>query len=146
MVHVAQFAFIFPSGSEMIVVLIVGIMLFGRRLPQVGRKVAQTVVQLRQGFYRLKAEMDLDDDVREIKRSFRETRDDLTQAAEVPRGLRDPGGMLSDLTDEALSSVVPAEVLEDVPHALFDSENGLEASAGETAAGLDPAVAKSDDC
>ena len=129
MVAAAQLAFIFPSGPEMIVLVVVGIMLFGRQLPQVGQKVGRTVVKLRQGFQKLQAEMDLDNEIRDVKDSFRETRDDLTRVADVPRGLRDPGQMLQDLTDETLSAVAPDGVLEDVPHSLFESDGEPEAAA-----------------
>ena len=131
---IAQLGFIFPSGQEMIVLLVVGIMLFGRRLPQVGRTVGRTVVQLRQGFQKLQAEMDLDSEVRDVKNAFRETRDDLTQAADVPRGLSNPGEMLSDLTDATLSSFVPDDVLEDVPHDLFEIDSETDTAATDAAA------------
>lgn len=133
MVTVAQLAFILPSGPEMIVVLVVGIMLFGRRLPQVGQKVARTIVKLRQGFQKLQAEMDLENELRDVKTSFRETRDDLTRVADATRELRDPGQMLQDLTDETLSSAVPDGVLEDVPHSLFDSDGEPETVASKPA-------------
>lgn len=119
-------AFLLPSGPEMVVILFIGIMLFGRRLPEVGRTVGRTVVQLRQGFNKLKDEMDLDEEVREVRDSFRETRDDLTQIAQVPHAIRDPGQVLKDLTDETLSSVVPDEVVEGVPDALFKSDKAPE--------------------
>ena len=129
MVATVQLAFIFPSGQEMIVLLVVGIMLFGRRLPQVGRTVGRTVVQLRQGFHKLQAEMDLENEVRDVSDTLRETRDELTREAEVPRALRDPGRMLQDLTDETLSSVVPDGVLDDVPHDLFETNGELDTAA-----------------
>jgi Sec-independent protein translocase protein TatA len=128
----AQLAFIFPSGQEMIVLLVVGIMLFGRRLPQVGRTIGRTVVQLRQGFHKLQAEMDLENEVRDVADTLRGTRDELTREAGVPQALRDPGRMLKDLTDETLSSVVPDRVLDDVPHDLFEMNGELDAAAVKT--------------
>ena len=118
----AHIAFIFPSGSELFVLLVVGIVLFGRRLPQVGKTVARTIVQLRQGLHKLQAEMELDEEMRDVKDTFRETRHELTEATHLPRGLSEPGRMLEDLTDATLSSVVPDDVLEDVPDDLFSTD------------------------
>jgi sec-independent protein translocase protein TatA len=118
-------AFILPSGPEMVVILVVGIMLFGRRLPEVGRTVGQTVVKLRQGLNKLKNEMDLDGNVRDVKDAFRETRDDLTRDVDLPR-LRDPGQVFQDLTDENLSSIVPPDIFDEVPDSLFDSNGSID--------------------
>jgi TatA/E family protein of Tat protein translocase len=126
-------AFILPSGPEMIVILVVGIMLFGRRLPEVGRTIGQTVVKLRRGLNKLKNEMDLDTSVRDVKDAFRETRDDFTRDVNLPR-LRDPGKVFEDLTDETLSSIVPPDVFDDVPDSLF-STNG-EGPEADGSAGL----------
>ncbi len=55
-----------PSGPEMIVILVVGIMLFGRRLPEVGRTLGRTMIQLRQSFHKLRAEIDSEGQIRRI--------------------------------------------------------------------------------
>jgi sec-independent protein translocase protein TatA len=128
----AQIAFIFPSGSEMVVLLLVGIMLFGRRLPEVGRKVGRTVVQLRQGFHKLQREIDLDNEMRDVTRTVRDTRDELTRSTAIPREFGEPDKMLRDLTDATLSSVVPDGVLEDVPHSLFESNGDMTEEVATT--------------
>ncbi len=46
-----------PGGWEWIAVLLVGLLLFGRRLPEVGRSIGKTVVEFRKGI------KDIDDEV-----------------------------------------------------------------------------------
>ena len=118
-----QLAFLLPSGWEMVVVLIVGIMLFGRRLPEVGRTVGKAMVKMRQGFNKLRSEIDLESDVRELKETLRDTRDGLTHAVDAPRMLTDPSGVFQDLTDEALSSPgAPEQTIDPVPESIFEQE------------------------
>ena len=104
-------AFFFPSGQEWMLILLIGIMLFGRRLPEVGRTVGRTVAQLRQGLNKLKQEVDLDSEVRDLSKTVRDAKSKVAKAVEAPRKFGNPTKMLSDLTDEALSSHGPGEEL-----------------------------------
>lgn len=47
-----------PSGAEWFVVLIIGLLLFGRRLPEVGRGVGKTIVEFRKGIQGIEDEID----------------------------------------------------------------------------------------
>ena len=120
----ANLAFIFPSGQEMIVLLVVGVMLFGRRLPEVGRAAAKTVIQLRQGLNKLKDEMDLDESVGELKDQVREVQNTVTSSVEAPRrAIQDPGGALLDLTNESLSVPSLSEIQADVQGSFHEVTN-----------------------
>lgn len=46
------------SGWEWFVVLIIGLLLFGRRLPEVGRGVGKTIVEFRKGIAGIEDEID----------------------------------------------------------------------------------------
>ena len=118
----ASLAFILPGWQEMSVILVVGIVLFGRRLPEVGKAIGRAMIQMRQGLQKLKDEMDLDSDVREVVDTIRNTRNSLTSAVDAPRSFTDPGTVLQNLTDESLASPGPAIAVGDVRHSLFESE------------------------
>ena len=99
-------AFLFNiGGEEMFVLLILGVLLFGRNLPEVGRTLGKTVAQLRRGFQDFKDQMDKDDTLRDVRKSVQ----DVKRAIEVPRAVADPGRMLRNLTDETLYSPPPEE-------------------------------------
>ena len=128
-------AWIFPSFQETVLILIVGIMLFGRRLPEVGRAVAKTIIKMRQGLNKLKEEMNLDEEVQDFKDSIRGVKDELTddfsevrdfaETIDKPRrALKDPGKMLMDLTDESLSVPSPTAIRDDLEQTVRGALNG----------------------
>ena len=47
-----------PGGAEWIVVLVIGLLLFGRRLPEVGRGVGKSIVEFRKGIQGIEDEVD----------------------------------------------------------------------------------------
>lgn len=96
------FAFLPTLGfQEMFVLVLLGVLLYGRNLPEVGRKVGKTVAQLRRGMHEFKAQMDRDESIRELRDTMRETKDEVRRAGTVPRALTDPTGALRDLAREA---------------------------------------------
>lgn len=54
----ALLAFGLPSGYEMIIILVVALLLFGRRLPEVGRSIGQGIKEFKKGL------KDVEDDVK----------------------------------------------------------------------------------
>jgi len=47
-----------PGGWEWLIVLVIGLLLFGRRLPEVGRNIGKTVVEFRRGIGDIEREVD----------------------------------------------------------------------------------------
>jgi sec-independent protein translocase protein TatA len=90
--------------SETLLLLVVGLLLFGRNLPDVGRSLGRTFAQLRRGLDEFKSQIDHDGSLREIKNTMRDTTNELKRAATLPRKLTDPAAALRDLTNEALAS------------------------------------------
>ncbi len=95
--------------QEMFVLLVIGLLLYGRNLPEAGRTLGRAVAHMKRGFQDFKDQMDRDGDLREVKRSFRDSADELRRIAEVPRAVGDPSRVVRDLTNEALSSELPED-------------------------------------
>jgi sec-independent protein translocase protein TatA len=52
MIHPAQSTLAFismPGGWEWIIILVIGLLLFGRRLPEIGRSIGKTIVEFKKG-------------------------------------------------------------------------------------------------
>ena len=88
--------------QEMILLFLLGILLFGRNLPEVGRKVGKTVQQLRRGMNEFKAQMDRDESLREFRDTIRDTRDEVRRAGTIPRAITDPGAAVRDFATETV--------------------------------------------
>jgi TatA/E family protein of Tat protein translocase len=95
-VSAAAIALGLPGYQEWIVLLIVGLLVFGRRLPEVGRTVGKTVLQLRKGFQDFKLQIDADEELRDARGTLHE----MNRSLALPRELRDPRRALEKLTQE----------------------------------------------
>ena len=54
----APLAYILPGYGEVVVLLIIGLLLFGRRLPEVGRQLGRTVTEFRRGLNGLRHQLE----------------------------------------------------------------------------------------
>ena len=52
------FAFLMPGPGEMIILLVIGVLLFGRRLPEIGRSLGKTVTEFKKGVKGLEDEVE----------------------------------------------------------------------------------------
>lgn len=95
--------------NEMIVLVVVGLLLYGRNLPEAGRSLGKVAAQFRRGFQEFKDQLDRDGDLRQVKTTMRDAAQELKRVAEVPRASVDPTRALRDLTNEALSSPTSTE-------------------------------------
>ena len=92
-----------PSTGEWMVLLVVGLLIFGRRLPEVGRSVARTMTHFRRGLQDFKQEMDKDEDLKEVRSTVK----DFKKAIDAPRILANPGQLLDQLGKEPVSTPDP---------------------------------------
>ena len=91
----------------MFLLLVIGLLLYGRNLPEAGRNLGRMAAQMKRGFQEFKDQIDRDGSLREVKKTFQETTNELRRVAEVPRALANPTSALRDLATEAMSSPMP---------------------------------------
>ena len=112
-------AFVMPGNSELLVLLVIGLLLFGRRLPEVGRTVGRAVGELRRNFTDFRRELEKDTDFRDAQSTVR----DLKRSLEVPRIATDPKRLFHELTDESRATPAPdAHVAERAAQSPFERE------------------------
>lgn len=132
---------IFPSlgWQEMFLLLVIGLLLYGRNLPDAGRSLGRVVAQLKRSFHDFKDQIDRDGQIGDVKKALKETAREVQNVAKVPRALTKPGDALRDLTHEAMTSPVDGpdeDAIEDSDAA----EHSVEDSTTETKPTSDPGV------
>lgn len=115
-----------PSMGEWIVLLVIGLLLFGKDLPRVLKDAGRKVAELKRTFEKLKAQLHEDKDFRELSNAAADLKDAVTA----------PRRMLEDTVRGATSGF-----LNDVETVRRDLTTSV-AKAGEQ--GSDPAVAFTD--
>ena len=166
MVMGSALAYLMPSTGEMIIILVVGLLIFGRDLPAVGKKVARTIVDLKRSMHQVRAQLENDADLRDARDTMHDLRRDLTEPAreltapfhdatapfrEAAAGiveaeplLADPRNVFANLTDEALATPGPDATYTPPPSLRSAFEVAAEQAAPPSApvpAGPRPAVA-----
>jgi Sec-independent protein translocase protein TatA len=112
------FAFLPSLGyQEMFLLVVIGLLLYGRNLPQAGRTLGRFVAQMKRGFQDFKDQMDRDESLREVKQTLEQTRRELQNVTALPRAVRNPAGALRELANDAMQAptdddthATPAEV------------------------------------
>ena len=113
--------------QEMFILLVIGLLLYGRNLPEAGRTLGKAVAHLRRGFQEFKEQLDRDGDLNDVKKSFQDSAKELRNIGQVGRAVADPKRALQDaakehlaapfreLTDKNLSSSLPDDEPADEP-------------------------------
>ncbi len=57
-VNIALLGFGFPGGYEWIILLVLGLLIFGRRLPEVGRSLGKGIVEFKRGIKGIEDEIE----------------------------------------------------------------------------------------
>lgn len=101
----------FPTlgWQEMFLLLVLGLLLYGRNLPDAGRSLGRVVAQLKRSFLDFKDQLDRDGEIRDVKKAIQDTAREVKNVAKVPRAVTNPSDALRDLTHEAMTSPVDDE-------------------------------------
>lgn len=121
-----MFAFLDSLGfGEMFLLLVIGLLLYGRNLPEAGKNIGRILGQLRRSFHEFKRQIDADGDLQDVKKSLRSTADELRRAADVHRSIGNPAAAARQLAQEALRDPPPPEAT---------AEAAAEAQVGDVVA------------
>jgi len=110
--------------QEMFLLFFIGLLLYGRNLPDAGRSLGRVVAQLKRSFQDFKDQIDRDGEIRNVKQAISDTAREVKNVAKVPRAIGNPGGALRDLTHEAMSSALTDD--EPVHDLHSDAEDDLD--------------------
>ena len=105
----------------MFLLFLIGLLLYGRNLPEAGRNLGRVVAQLKRSFHDFKDQLDKEGDIREVKKVIQETAREVKNVSRVPTALHNPVGALRELSHQAMSEPLP---LDDAPEAVPPSANG----------------------
>ena len=86
-------AFGMPGTTEWVIILVLGLLIFGRRLPEVGRSLGKTIRDLRGGLDSFRRELNSDQGFRDAQSAIR----DIKKAVQVPRNLANPRRILTEM-------------------------------------------------
>jgi sec-independent protein translocase protein TatA len=64
-----------PGPMELLVILVVSVLLFGRRLPEIARGMGKSITEFKKGLNEAKSEIDKDADIKDIKKEIQSTVD-----------------------------------------------------------------------
>lgn len=108
-----------PGYPELVLILILGLLLFGRNLPQVGKQVARTIMEFKRGLRDLRDQIDRDEDLRDVRATLTDVQKEVKSASDLtrlPDLSRDPKQIFDNLTDPDLASPGPeSEIMPPVP-------------------------------
>jgi sec-independent protein translocase protein TatA len=113
-------AFIGPIGPwEFAIILIFGLLLFGKNLPQVGRQVGKSVIEFKRSLHQLKRQVTDDPALREARSAFDDLRHDVAAPQQMLRTMRDPARLFDNLTHADLATPGPSVQHEPEPSGTF---------------------------
>ena len=102
---------ILPSlgWQEMFLLMVVGLLMYGRNLPEAGRTFGQFVAKLKRSYQDFKDQIDRDESIREVRKTLADTTREMRNVTALPRAVADPTSALRDLTNAAMSQPLPEQ-------------------------------------
>gem|GEM_PF-2712363 len=106
--------------QEMALLFFLGLLLYGRNLPDAGRKFGRVVAQLRRSFQDFKDQIDRDGEVRSVKQVISNTAREVKNVAKAPSEITNPLNALRELTHDAMSTPTHSAVGDGVSERVID--------------------------
>lgn len=75
-------AFGLPGGAEMIIILVIGLLLFGSRLPSVGRNIGKSITEFKKGMKEAGEELSKDESQSATSQRHQLTEDQMERATQ----------------------------------------------------------------
>lgn len=113
----------------MFLMLVIGLLLYGRNLPDAGRSLGRVMAQLKRSFNDFKYQLDRDGELGDVKQALKDTAREMKSIAKVPRAVSNPSDALRDLTNEAMSSSVDDHDEPDDVESLTQSQSATDTTA-----------------
>ena len=92
-----------PGGSEWIILLVLGLLIFGRRLPEVGRSLGRSIVEFKKGVKNIEDEVETESSRVDTSTSHLETSEvdgEVSQAPDKGKIYSSGGGENATAVDE----------------------------------------------
>jgi sec-independent protein translocase protein TatA len=98
--------------QEMFLLIVIGLLLYGRNLPEAGRTFGRVVAQLKRGFQQFKDQLDRDESIQEVRKTLQDTTRDVRSVTALPRAMADPAGTLRNMAHDAMQEPTDDEAPE----------------------------------
>ena len=124
---------ILPSGGEILVALLIGLLLFGGRLPEVAKDIGRTFFKLRRSVNDLRRETGIDETIRDLKREVEQAKPvvDLNTPPYQPW----PGDRREEKEGDQDSPAASAEPAEGAPDGPVERSSSPSRPPAESSAG-----------
>ena len=106
--------------QEMALLFFLGLLLYGRNLPEAGRKFGRVVAQLRRSFHDFKDQIDRDGEVRNVKQVISNTAREVKNVAKARDAITSPVNALRELTHDAMSTPIHSSDSDDASERVID--------------------------